>query len=72
MIDSEATGRTINFVVDGRDYTATYIRRPFREGLEVQCEVGGEVISVAEFGFGEAALIERLTSMVREKHKNDR
>lgn len=57
---------TKTFEVNGRTFEALFIRRPFREGLEVRIEVDGEVLSVAEFGFGEIALLEKARSMVEE------
>lgn len=57
---------TKTFEVNGRTYEALFIRRPFREGLEVRIDVDGELLSVAEFGFGEMALLEKARSMVEE------
>jgi hypothetical protein len=54
------------FSVNGRDFEATFVRRPFREGLEVHCTVNGEIVRVAEFGFGEMALLEKLQVRVSE------
>jgi hypothetical protein len=55
------------FEVDGREYTARFIRRPFREGLEVYVQCDGVTLSVPELGLGEAALIERASKLVREQ-----
>jgi hypothetical protein len=53
--------------VAGRHFEAECIRRPFREGLEVRIELpGGEVLSVAELGLGEAALIEKARALILE------
>lgn len=38
--------------VDGRRVTVTYMRRPFREGLEVRIECDGQEWSCGELGFG--------------------
>lgn len=57
---------TKSFEVDGRTFEAEFFRRPFREGLEVRIDVDGEVLTVAEFGFGEVALLEKAREMVRE------
>ena len=54
------------FTVNGREFEATFIRRAFREGLEVQVTVDGQVVRVAEFGFGEQSLLEKLISQVSE------
>ena len=57
------------FEVDGREFEAVFMRRPFREGLEVRIEVDGEVLSIAEFGFGETALLEQAKTMVADHLK---
>ncbi len=46
--------------VSGRIFEVVFFRRPFREGLEVHVDVDGEVLSIAELGFGETALLERV------------
>lgn len=63
---------TKTFEVDGREFEAVFIRRPFREGLEVRIDVDGEEISVAEFGFGETSLLEKARAMVAEHLKKKR
>jgi hypothetical protein len=55
------------FEVDGRVFTARFLRRPFREGLEVYVDCDGVMLSVPELGLGEAALIERASSLVKEQ-----
>ena len=51
--------------VAGNAFDAEFIRRPFREGLEVRITLqDGEIISVAELGLGENALIEKATSLL--------
>ena len=57
---------TKTFEVEGRTFEAHFSRRPFREGLEVRIEVDGDVLSIAEFGFGETSLLERARELVRE------
>jgi hypothetical protein len=54
------------FEVDGREFEAVFMRRPFREGLEVRILVDDQVLSIAEFGFGETALLEKARIMVAE------
>ena len=44
--------------------TAVFLRRPFREGLEVTVTVGDATIRVAELGLGERALIARLKALI--------
>ena len=58
-----------DFEVDGVPYTAYFVRRPFREGIEISVEVDGEVITLAEFGFGEKSALEALTEKIRESKR---
>ena len=58
------------FEVQGRAFEAVFMRRPFREGLEVRVEVDGETLSIAELGYGETALMEMAKDMV-ERHLNE-
>lgn len=55
------------FQVGEREFEAVFIRRPFREGLEVRVDVDGEILSIAELGYGETALLEMARAMV-ERH----
>lgn len=55
---------TKSFEVQGRTFYAVCMRRPFREGLEVHVEVDGEVLTFAEFGYGDTALLEKARAMV--------
>lgn len=41
-------------------YVAEFIRRPFREGLEVRTRIGKKTISISELGLGEQALLRKL------------
>lgn len=52
------------FEVEGRTFEAVCMRRPFREGFEVHVDVDGEVLTFAELGFGDSALLEKARSMV--------
>lgn len=58
---------TKSFEVEGRTFQAVCMRRPFREGLEVHVDVDGEVLTFADFGYGDTALLEKARAMV-EKH----
>jgi hypothetical protein len=56
--------------VEGKIYTATFIKRPFREGIEVRIETPWGVISVAELGLGEQALLEKAQALIEaELHR---
>lgn len=48
----------------GRRYRVTFIRRPFREGLEARMLFEGRELRVAELGLGERALILRLKALI--------
>jgi hypothetical protein len=60
------------FEVEGRTFEAVCMRRPFREGFEVHIDVDGEVLSFAELGFGDSALLEKARSMVESYLKTKR
>jgi hypothetical protein len=62
---------TKSFEVEGRTFNAVCMRRPFREGFEVHIEVDGEILTFAEFGYGDTALLEKARAMV-EKHLTSR
>lgn len=49
-----------NFQHRGVTYCAEFVKRPFREGIEVSVEIDGSVIRIAELGLGEQALLHRL------------
>jgi hypothetical protein len=53
-----------SFEVEGRMFEAVFSRRPFREGLEVTIEVDGKTLRLAEFGFGETAMLEKAKAAV--------
>ena len=55
------------FEVDGEHFEAVFVRRAFREGLEVTVDYYGEEIHVAELGFGEMALLEQVKSIILQK-----
>ncbi len=50
--------------VQGKIFRATFIKRPFREGVEVRIEAPWGVISVAELGLGEQALLEKAQALI--------
>jgi hypothetical protein len=60
------------FEVEGRTFDAVCMRRPFREGFEVHIDVDGEVLSFAELGFGDSALLEKARAMVESYLKTKR
>ncbi len=45
---------------NGETIEITFIRRPFREGLEAIARFRGKEVRIAELGLGENALIERI------------
>lgn len=57
-----------NFSHNGKSYNAVFIKRPFREGLEVSVEIEKDkVLRVGELGLGELALIERLKAEIERE-----
>jgi hypothetical protein len=55
---------TKRFQHRNKRYTAVFLRRPFREGLEVSVKVGTQTLRVAELGLGEKALVLRLKAII--------
>jgi hypothetical protein len=55
---------TEQFEHRGTTYSAEFVRRPFREGLEVSVLVGEDILKIAELGLGSNALVEKLRSMI--------
>lgn len=54
--------------VAGSIFDAEFVRRPFREGIEVRVALpDGDVICVAELGLGEKALLEKLSALLLER-----
>jgi hypothetical protein len=50
--------------VEGTLYRVDIIRRPFREGLEARILIGDKVITIAELGLGEYALLEKARAAI--------
>lgn len=50
--------------VAGVSYDVHFSRRPFREGCTVECVVQGEVLRLAELGFGEVDALERVREAI--------
>lgn len=44
----------------GMRFEACFKKRPFREGIEVQVQVEGTVITVSELGLGKMAALEKI------------
>jgi hypothetical protein len=55
------------FEIDGREVTVTFVRRPFREGLEVRIECDGQEWSCGELGYGLTEVRERVAEEVRKR-----
>jgi hypothetical protein len=47
-------------IINGETVTVTFIKRPFREGIEAKVTLGDRTVTIAELGLGEQALIERI------------
>lgn len=52
-------------VVDGVEFKAHLVKRPFREGVEVRIETSEGVITLAELGLGDRAMLERAAALIR-------
>lgn len=59
---TESWTRTVT--VDGEEFEVRFLRRPFREGLQVTIVVRGSEISLGELGLGEQALLEAACSRI--------
>ena len=57
---------------NGKVYTVTFIKRPFREGLEVQLEIDQQLYTFADLALGHDAIISRLREeidiLVKREH----
>jgi hypothetical protein len=60
----EASEWSRELEIDGVVYRAVFIKRPFREGLEVLVTLPEQTISVADMGLGENALLERIRAIL--------
>jgi len=60
----EASEWSREIEIDGVVYQAVFLKRPFREGLEVRVTLPDETIAVAEMGLGENALLERVRAII--------
>ena len=67
----ESWSETID--VDGALFEVFFLRRPFREGLEVRVSVDGETVSFGELGFGHTEVrlraVEEIRTLMRERRK---
>ena len=57
---------TRTVTVAGEAFEVHFLRRPFREGLQVTIVVRGTEISLGELGLGEQALLEAARSRIQE------
>lgn len=53
--------------IDGEDFEVEVLEFPFREGVELQCEVDGEVLRVGDRGLGMHEAERLLKEMIRSK-----
>ena len=49
-----------DIIINGETVTVTFIKRPFREGIEAKVTLGDKTVTYAELGLGEQALIETI------------
>jgi len=59
--------RTFELEVDGQLFTARRISHSFREGVEVEVQVGETILRVSDRQLGESEAIRILESQLREK-----
>jgi len=64
-VAEESWKRSID--VQGVPFTLIFLRRPFREGLEVRIETPWGLVSVPELGLGEQALLERARALLESE-----
>ena len=50
--------------VQGKSYSAIFVKRPFREGIEVRIDTPWGLLSLAELGLGEHALLEKARALI--------
>jgi hypothetical protein len=50
--------------VNGMRFEAQFVQRPFREGIEVRINTLNGIVTVAELGLGEQALLEKARSVI--------
>ncbi len=50
--------------VNGQEFVVECVKRPFREGIEVRIETPQGVISFAELGLGDSALLEKARALI--------
>jgi hypothetical protein len=62
-VDDDSIEKTIS--VDGLVFRAHLVKRPFREGVEVRIETSQGVVTLAELGLGERAMLERAAALIR-------
>lgn len=62
--------KTINILVDGENYQADLIELPFREGVELECEVGGELLRVSDRGLGEDEAVRLMKELIKTAESN--
>ena len=52
-------------IINGEEVEVTFIKRPFREGLEIEATYHGERVRLGDLGLGEEGLIEALREAIK-------
>ena len=65
MADKNQTSFSLE--VEGTIYSVKQFSFPFREGVELEVEVNGEVIRVSDRQLGEQEAVRILTDLIRQK-----
>jgi hypothetical protein len=62
---------TRTLAIDDRSFEVHFRRRPFREGFEVQVDLGSRIVRCGELGLGEHAALEWMRgALARELAKD--
>lgn len=59
--------RLQKLTIDEQTFDVWVVEAPFREGVELSCEVEGELIRVSDRGLGEHEAFRLLEASIREK-----
>jgi len=65
----ESFTRTVT--IGGRNFEVRFLRRHFREGFEVQVDIGTRLLSCADLGLGEHAALEWVRSALAQELTKD-
>lgn len=67
MVRGARSQKTVPLEVDGHTYTVSVIEIPFREGVELRCEVDGEVLRFSDRQLGESEALRLLAEEIQRR-----